>query len=895
MGVPPQMMAQMMGPQTTPRIAEEGEWVELPEPEEDVFDTEDGGADVILKQAGAESETATDDVFYDNLALHLPQDYLDDLATSLLEKIGRDKDSRKKRDDQYAEGLRRTGIGKDAPGGADFEGASRAVHPMLTKAAVEFEARAMKEVFPAEGPCKAYIPGTKTKERLEKANRKVRCFNWLMTTQMLEFRPALEQALTQAALGGVQYIRMRWDERLKRPVSNTIHVDQLFMPYEAPSLWAAERIIYQDDITEMEYRARVRDGTYIDIDAIPPSMPPEDSKSEQARAKGEGKEKDPYNQDGVRRTFEVNTYLDDLEQKLEGTKGGGVVDKETAESQALPYIIYLDEGTSRVAGIFRNWEKNDARMERMHWIIEWPFVQWTGAYPIGMIHLIGSLAAAATGSLRALLDAGHIANQQTVFQLKGAGVSGQTQQVRPTQVNQITGGVGADDIRKLLYPLTPSAPSVTLFQLLGFLVESGTDMVRTTFENLSENNPNAPVGTTYALIEQGLAVVSTIIGRMHFAMFNTLRVLHRILRMYLTDEAVKDEAGEVLAYRADFQGPCDVIPVSDPGIPSDAHRYAQMQVVAQRADIKPMLYNQRRVEKMILERLRVPDAESFLVPFAEPQEMNAANENAAATFGRPIMAYPHQDHLAHIQAHIDFMNSPMLGMLPNIAPKVLPAMLEHLSQHIALWYLGRIYQTIEQAMPGNLDNYMQITDPAVKMELDRTIAQASSTVLGQAQQVMNGMSLPAVIQRAMQMVQQMHPPQPTPVTVQMQRNQLDAQNNQQKNQLAAQDLQQRGQKTVMDFQSKQQDRQHEAAMGALQQHAESMRASGNTASQQQIAELEQMGENARAEQQNATKEKINLEDNQTALAIAADKITSGKPPGVSTGRGLASSGRDAGG
>lgn len=891
MGVPPQMMAQMMGPQTQPRIAEEGEWVELPETEDDVFDTEDGGADVLLKEQGQKAEVASDDKFYENLAAILPQEYLDELASDLLDKIGRDKQARQKRDDQYAEGLRRTGIGKDAPGGADFEGASRAVHPMLTKAAVEFEARAMKEVFPAEGPCKSYIPGTKTKERLEKANRKARCINWLMTTQMLEFRPALEQALTQAALGGVQYIRMRWDDRLQRPVANTIHVDHLFMPFEAPSLWAAERIVYQDDITEMEYRARVRNGTYIEIDAIPPSMPPEDSKSAQARAKGEGKERDPYNTDGVRRTFEVNTYLDDLEQKLTDSP----VDKETADSRALPYLIYVDETTNKIAGVFRNWEKSDDRMERMHWIVEWPFVQWTGAYPIGMIHLIGSLAAAATGSLRALLDAGHIANQQTVFQLKGGGISGQTQQVRPTQINQITGGVGADDIRKLLYPLTPAQPSSTLFQLLEFLIGSGTDMVRTTFENLSENNPNAPVGTTYALIEQGLAVVSTIIGRMHFAMFNTLHVLHRILRMYVTDDAIRDEAGEVLAYRADFQGPCDVIPVSDPGIPSDAHRYAQMQVVAQRADMKPMLYNQRRVEKMILERLRVPDAESFLVPFAEPQEMNAANENAAAAFGRPIMAYPHQDHLAHLQTHIDFMNSPLLGMLPNIAPKVLPQMLEHLSQHIALWYLGRIYQTIDHAMPGDLDVYMQIADPQVKAELDRTIAQASGTVLQEAGQVISGMSLPAIIQRAMQMVQQMHPPQPTPVSVQMQRNQIDAQNNQDKNKLAAQELAQKGQQAVANLQDAREERAHKQQMGALQQSAETQRAGNNTASQQQIAELEQMGENARAEQANASKEKINLEDNQTALAIAADKIDNAEPPGVSTGRGLASAGRDTSG
>lgn len=886
MATPPNMMQQMMGPQSSPRIGEEGEWVELPQSDDvEVEETPDGGADILLQKAGKASVTADADSFYDNLAEHLDRAYLDKLALDLLEKIERDKTSRTKRDEAYAEGLRRTGIGKDAPGGADFEGASRAVHPMLTKAAVDFEARAMKEVFPAGGPTKAFIPGTLSKGRLEKAQRQVRYFNWLLTTRMPEFRPGLEQTLTQSALGGVQYMRYRWHPRLRRPNQNVIPQDHLFLPYDAASLWAAERITWQDDISEFEYNQRVRNQIYTDVDLMPPSMHPDPSKSAEARAKAEGKESDPYNQDGVRRTYESFVYLDDLEDSLTGNIVDGL-----EEGQALPYTVFLDETTHAVMGVLRNWEKDDDKCERMNWIVEWPFVPWVGAYPIGFVHMIGSLSAAATGSLRALLDAGHIANYQTSYVLKGPNVSGQSQTVKPTQMNYIKGGVGSDDIRKMMYQVNTPGPSSTLFQLLGFLVDAGEQTIRTTFENLSENNPNAPVGTTYAIIEQGLSVVSTIIGRMHNAMFDTLKVIHRITRMYVTDKEIKDEAGELLAFRADFQGPCDVIPVSDPGIPSDAHRFAQIQEVAKRADQKPMLYNQRRVEKMILERLRIQDPDSLLTPLAEPQEMNAANENTAVVFGRPIVAYPHQDHLAHLSTHIDFMSAPMLGQLPILTMKVLPPMLEHMAQHIALWYLGRVYHNIRDNMgpDQDLNHYMQIADEQVKQELDRTIAASSSKVVKETAQVFQSMGLPAVIQRAQQIIKQMTPPPQNP---QMAASQAQIQVAQAREQGRDKDRQERQQTTQLKLVDNDKQRQADTQSEGLRQQSETQRSQGNSESQMQQALLEGQFQSARTEAQDDTKERINMEDNQTALNISAAEIAAGKHASLSTGRGLSGEGR----
>lgn len=882
-----------MAAQTSPRLAEEGEWIQLPMSNDQIVDTEDGGADILLEDAGKQAPTADDGDFYENLAEKLPEDYLDKLAIELYETIERDKQARTKSNEMYAEGLRRTGVGKDAPGGAEFQGASRAVHPMLTKAAVEYGARAMKEIFPATGPAKSAIVGTVNKQRVEKAKRLTRYFNWITTApgQMIEFRNGLEKSLGQSCLAGEQFMRFRWSARLRRPASNTIHRDKLLLPEHADSFWTAERITFEDDITEMEFKNRIRDGIFRDIDLIPPSLPPDEGKAEQARARAEGKEQDAYNTDGVRRTYETNTFYDDLESQIPGSEFADL-------EMTLPYLIYLDESSKKIAGVYRNWEEGDEKYERMHWIVPFSFIPWVGAYAIGMVQCIGSLSGAATGAMRALLDAGFISNQNTSYVLKGPNVSGQSQQVKPTQMNYIKGGVGGDDIRKLLYPVPPAQPSPTLFTLLQFVTAEASDFVRTAFENLSENNPNAPVGTTYALIEQGLAVVASIIGRQHFSMMQVLNILFRIARMYMTDDDVRNEAGEILAYRADFQGPMDVIPVSDPGIPSDAHRTAQAQSVAQRADIKPQLYNLRRVEKLILERLRVPDPDSFLVPIAEPEEMNAANENTALVFGKPIVAFPHQDHLAHLKTHLEFALNPVLGSNPLFVPKVVPPLLDHFSQHMSLWYLGRVYGIVRQHVQGELSEYMEIQDDRVKAEIDRTIAMASTQVNREAQQYLQPFI--QAIPQLQQLMQQFMPPQPMdPSQAQLQKTQMDnasrekiAQGNQQiANQKNQGDLQARMQDANMRLVDSREQRQADAADTSLQQQGETTRKVIGGKQDAQIAAYEQEQQNARTEMDNTTKERINLEDNQTALTISANEIRAGKHSRLSTGRGLSQEGR----
>jgi hypothetical protein len=780
----------------------------------------------------------------------------------LLDRIEADRESRKERDTLYAEGIRRTGLGHDAPGGGQFIGASKVVHPMLTTAAVEFNARTMKELFPPGGLVKTFIPGTVTRQRWEKAERQKKFYNWQFTTQMPEFRPELEKALTQASLGGVEYTRHTWDGQLRRPTTKAAPLDKIIIPYSASSFYTAERITYQDDITEFEYRKRVRDGMYIDVDQASPSMAPERSKAEEARDKVEGKTPEPFNKDGLRRTYEVNTYLEDIEIHT-GTPGKGKV---------LPYIIFIDETSKKVMAIVRNWEEEDTKCERLHWIIEWGFVPWEGALPIGLIHMIGSLAAGATGALKALLDAAHVNNFPTAARLKGSTVGGQSKQVQPTEIVEVDGGVGAEDIRKLMMPFPFNQPSPVLFQLLEFLVEAGQNVVQTAFEKFSDNNPNAPVGTTFAYIEQGLVVVSSIIARMHQSMARCLGVIHRINKMYMTDADVRDEAGEILAYRKDFQGPKDVIPVSDPSTPSDAHRFAQVQSIMQRSDMHPDLYDPIKVEKLFLERMRVPDADQLLKQRPEPTEMNAANENAAACLGRPITAFPEQDHLAHLQTHVDFMMSPVFGQLPIIATAYIPVMLQHLAEHLSLWYVNRVYERLNQMQGTDVADYMKIKNPKVRQEIDRNIAVVSQDIMKKDAQAFQ--KLPQIVQQAQQLMAQFQPQIQDPnAQVQAQRNQIQSKKNESDAQLRRQELQQKMEHANMTVVASREKVHADVQKNLAAEEAESQR----------MVHV-QNNENSRTQVKVDSAEGMNREDNMTALTIAAAEIESGEKIKQSTGK-----------
>ena len=847
-----------------------GELIELPDDEDDsVIDTEDGGA--IVRMDDGEGDARSDD-FYANLAETMSESELSEIARTYLDVVGKDKQARKKRDEQYEEGLRRTGLGDDAPGGAQFQGATKVVHPMLTEACVDFSARAIKELFPPQGPVKDFIPGEPSGDKVKKAKRKTDFMNWQLTTQSPEFRAELEQLLTQVPLGGAQYMKVTWNEPRNRPDFLFVAIDDMYLPFAATNFYSAQRKTHVQYLTQLDYQRRVKQGMYRDVDLAPVSMEPDFSLAEKANMKIEGRDESSYNEDGLRTVYEIYVISD-----IEG-------------DEALPYIITVDKTTSKVLSIYRNWDELDDAQEELQWFVEFPFVPWRGAYPIGLPHMVGGLSAAATGALRALLDAAHISNSQTMLKLKGGSKGGQSLEIQPTQVMEIEGGMAADDIRKLIMPLPYSPPNPVLFSLLGFLVDAGKGVIRTTMEDIADGNPNAPVGTTLAKLEQGMVVFSAIHARMHNSMAKLLAILHRLNAMYLNDEDIEDEVGEELATRQDFEGPLDVVPVSDPNIFSEAQRFAQIQAVAQRSAALPQLYNQRKVEERILDTLKIPNAKDLLNPALEPKEQNAVNENVAATMARPIVAFPEQDHIAHLKTHLAYLMNPALGMNPLIAPTFIPAILNHLKEHIALWYATSVFDLGTEATGEDIgDMLKEIRDPEAKRAFDGMLAEASQTVAAEATNVFA--SLPPVIAQAQQIMQQLAPQPPMDPNVQLvqQQMQMQAQRDQQRSaidaqklQLTAQDAQQKAQMDAAKLQLDAQDAQQKAQMDAAKLQLDAQQMQQRMASDQQRQEAETQRKMAELQVRQA----MNTQDNLTAMELAQLEVETGERIAVSTGTGI---------
>ena len=670
--------------------------------DDSVEELEDGSA--IIKMDNESVSPGEDHEFYANLAETYSTVDLNRLAVRYLDLIDKDKEAREERDKQYEEGLRRTGLGNDAPGGATFTGASKVVHPIMAEACVDFSARAIKELFPPDGPVKTKIIGEVTEEKTSKAERKRDYMNWQLTEQIEEYKDELEQLLTQQPLGGSQYLKMWYDEGKRRPCAEFIPIDNIYLPYASANFYTASRITEVNDITEDEFELRIARGLYVDVDFYSPSAEPEESKAQKANDKIEGKKSQSMNVDGVRRVFHIYTWLElDEDRRSEGVRA--------------PYILMIDEVTGDVVGLYRNWEEGDEDYNKLDWLVEFKFIPWRGAYAIGLPHLIGGLSAALTGSLRALLDSAHINNTPTMLKLKGGKISGQSLQIEPTQVSEIEGAPGVDDVRKIAMPVPFNPPSPILFELLGWLTNAAKGVVTTSEEKIADIGSNAPVGTTQALIEQGAAVFSAIHARLHTSQARVLKILGRLNRWYL-DDMRKGEVVEDLGVTSkDFERNSDIIPVSDPHIFAETQRYAQIQTLAARAASNPDLYNRLAVEKRILKQIKLPDVNEVLPDPQNVKEMNPALENVAMTLGKPVGAFPLQDHLAHIQVHLDYLQDPMYGANPIMAPVFIPQCLEHIKQHLTLWYLNQFdsYASVALNRPFNVLKEQQLPHEADKL------------------------------------------------------------------------------------------------------------------------------------------------------------------------------------
>ena len=650
--------------------------------DEEVIELDDGS--VVINYTKTEGPMKNPE-FYANLAEEFDDGLLQNLATEYIELIEVDRQAREERDKQYEEGLRRTGLGKDAPGGATFDGASKVVHPVMAESCVDFAASSARELLPPDGIVRSYIKGETDRQRQECADRKVNFLNWQLSEQVPEYRDEMEILLTQLPLGGSQYLKWRYDSEQRRPMTEWIPIDNMLLPYSTTNFYTSSRVTEVQDITQDVYEQRIDQGIYRDIgDYIDDLGPEEMTRSQKANNKIEGKQKPEKNVDGVRRIFEITCFL-----RLED-------DPET-EGRRAPYILTIDESSGEVLSLYRNWCYGDEKLTKLDWYVEFKFIPWRGAYAIGLPHLIGGLSAALTGSLRALLDSAHISNSQTMLKLKGGRLGGQSDRIEPTQVMEIEGAPGVDDIRKIAMPMPFNAPSNVLFNLLGWLTDAAKGVVTTSEEKIADANANTPVGTTQALIEQGAKVFSSIHARLHRSQAKSLAILSRINHWYL--EEMDNESGEEIEIR-DFSSNNDIRPVSDPNIFSEAQRLAQAQAILQLASSAPQLYDLRQAHLRVLKQMKIPNIEDILPNPDGVKESNPALENVSMVMGRAAAAYPDQDHLAHIKVHLTFAMDPNYGASPIIGPAYAPHLLEHLKQHITLHYLQSMRDYVGQATNG---------------------------------------------------------------------------------------------------------------------------------------------------------------------------------------------------
>ena len=711
--------------------------VDMPEAQPDVTDLGDGTS---LVDMGASPSQSLDD-HSANLAETLDDDVLNDLSRRYLELIDRDIEGREPRDKQYADGLKKTGIAEPAPGGAPFEGASRATHPVLAESYVDFSATAIKELFPPNGPVRSKIDGKPNHDKIDRATRKAAYLNKLLTQDVREYRGELERLLTQLPPGGSQYMKAFWNEDRKCVGVEFVPIDDFILPYNAKSFFGTQRKFQRMHVDDLSYQRHIELGEWRDW-TLPKAndYATEPTKADLQTRRIEGKVEQNPSDDMDRLIYEGVVY-----EQMEG------------DDKPLPYLLTLEYESGKVLGYYKNWAENDPDKKELDYVVDFTFIPWRGALGIGLPQLIGGLSDALTGSLRALLDSALINNMPGALKLKSM-EGGSNNTIDPTQVTEID-GMGSDDIRKLAMPLPFNPPSPMLFQLLGFLTSAAKEVVGTAEEKIADANSQMAMGTALALIEQGAKVFSSIHARLHDSQRRLLEIIHRLVAENMPEKIQYGSDPQDFVTREDFQGAMDVHPVSDPNIFSETQRFAQVQaiiqMVVQFAPVAPQILQVINLKKLIqrsMEMMKFPDYEEILPPDTTPIPTNPADENVDLVMGKPVKAFQGQDHQAHIQVHLDFAQSPFYGLSPVMPPTFGTNMLNHIMDHLLNFY--------QEMM--KLDAGQTLGDPNADMDAtpqaSEALAKASQPVM-KATQIAFG-SIPGLMQQAIQHIKQNQPPAP---------------------------------------------------------------------------------------------------------------------------------------
>lgn len=810
----------------------------MAQPQSDVTDLGDGTSLVDL---GASPQQSIDD-HASNLAESLPDDLLNDLALKYLDLIDKDIEGRKPRDDQYAAGLKKTGIAEPAPGGAPFEGASRATHPVLAESYVDFSASAIKELFPPNGPVRSKIEGKPNHDKIDRATRKAAYMNKLLTEDVREYRGELERLLTQLPPGGSQYMKAFWNADRKRIGVEFVPIDDFILPYNAKSFYDTQRKFHRMHVDSLTYERRLETGEWRDW-TLPRAndATTEPTKSDLQTRRIEGKVESNPSDDMDRLIFEGVVY-----EQLEG------------DDRPLPYLLTLEYESSKVLALYKNWDESDPDKKELDYIVDFTFIPWRGALGIGLPQLIGGLSDALTGSLRALLDTALINNMPGALKLKSV-EGGSNNTIDPTQVTEID-GMGADDIRKIAMPLPFNPPSVVLFQLLGFLTSAAKEVVGTAEEKIADASSQMPVGTALALIEQGAKVFSSIHARLHDSQRRLLEIIHRLIGENMPEKVQYGSDPQDYVTQDDFKGQMDVHPVSDPNIFSETQRFAQVQaiiqLITQMAPVAPQILQVVNLKKLIqrsMEMMKFPDYEEILPSDTTPIPTNPADENVDLVMGKPVKAFPGQDHQAHIQVHLDFAQSPFYGLSPVMPPSFGTNLLNHIQDHLLNFY-SEMMKLDAGTTLGNPQADLDATPQAAE-----ALAKASKPVL-KATEIAFG-AIPQLMAQGIQHIKQNTPPAPQDPMAQAAMADIQAKSQQAQSKLSFEqqqhldDMKMRAQEFALKAQEMQKDYELQ-----IQKYGMDQQATVQTTDMKARAELEKTSMN------NQTAEKI------AAMNVAADHV-----------------------
>jgi chaperonin GroES len=691
--------------------------VQMPTPEEmmegaPTFEMEEDGG-VTVDFTGVVEMEAEEEIqeWYGDLTDKLEDEEKENIAADVVDNYTSDKESRAEWEAMFEKGFDLLGL-KIQETSEPFEGACTAVHPMLIESAVKFQSKAIQELFPPSGPVKTQILGKSTPEREDQANRVQEFMNYQTTEQMPEYFDEFERMLFHLPLIGSAFKKVYYDANLKRPVSEFVPIDQFYVSYYASNLRKADRYTHVIYRSPVDLAKDIRTGIYRDVE-LPEATNPQPTSFSEKMDTIIGLSPTGTN-DPQYTLLEQHCYL------------------EIEEDYALPYIVTVEEKSQQILSIRRNYKKDDKNQEKVSHFVHYRFVPGFSFYGFGLMHFLGNLTMTATAAMRSLVDAGQFANLPGGFKAKGVRIVGDNDPISPGEFKEVE--ATGQDLNKAIVSLPYKEPSSTLYNMLQFITQTGQKFADSTEQIVSDAASYGPVGTTMALLEASSKFFSAIHKRLHKSQRDEFKILAQINYDYLPSEYPYEVPfAEKNVLKQDFDGRIDVLPVSDPNIPSNAHRMMISQMALQMAQQSPPgMFNLEALNRTILSAANLPNLEQILPPKKEPQQLDPVSDIMAATKGIPIAAFPGQNHDAHIQTKMMYLQDPQNGANP-IMQRLKPILESNIQEHSVLKYQeqmnGMTRAVMEQLPPEQAQN-PQVAEMAMATAAQQVL---NANQMGQAQ------------------------------------------------------------------------------------------------------------------------------------------------------------------